>query len=82
MWCAYLFVLIAIYGVPKHGDTNAWVQWTSQTFLQLTLLSVIMVGQDVQGKAAEQRAEEHMERIERLEKLILEKICVKEGIEI
>ena len=52
MWCAYLFVLIAIYGgqsVNWH-DPNAAMSWLSQQFLQLVLLSVIMVGQEVRAK--------------------------------
>lgn len=49
MWCAYLFALLAFWG----GTTVNWhkaseiVQWVSQTFLQLVLLSIIMVGQKV-----------------------------------
>jgi hypothetical protein len=33
------------------------VTWVAQTFLQLVLLSVIMVGQNVQAAAADKRAE-------------------------
>ncbi len=32
------------------------VQWISQTFLQLTLLSIIMVGQQVLNEASDRRA--------------------------
>ena len=32
------------------------VQWISQTFLQLVLLSIIMVGQQVIGAATDERA--------------------------
>jgi hypothetical protein len=49
MWAAYAFSLLAFVGLPsaiKQG-TLAIVQWVAQTFLQLVLLSVIMVGQDV-----------------------------------
>ena len=35
----------------------AIVSWVAQTFLQLVLLSVIMVGQNVQAAAADKRAE-------------------------
>ncbi|HLI55977.1 MAG TPA: hypothetical protein VKY26_02975, partial [Actinomycetota bacterium] len=34
------------------------VAWVAQTFIQLVLLSIIMVGQDVQAKAADKRAED------------------------
>ena len=33
------------------------VAWVAQTFIQLVLLSIIMVGQDVQSKASDARAE-------------------------
>jgi hypothetical protein len=36
----------------------ALVAWIAQTFLQLVLLSVIMVGQDVQSQASDARAQE------------------------
>jgi hypothetical protein len=32
------------------------VQWTAQTFLQLVLLSIILVGQNVQAAASDKRA--------------------------
>jgi hypothetical protein len=70
MGCAYLFTIIALISLPTilkqagfgigfdFGDsTVAIIAWIAQTFLQLVLLSVIMVGQDVQSKAADKRAE-------------------------
>lgn len=59
MWCAYLFTLIALVGLPaalKPGGEGI-IAWIAQTFLQLVLLSVIMVGQNVQSLAADARAE-------------------------
>jgi hypothetical protein len=59
MWCAYLFTLLALLGLPaalKPGGEGI-VAWIAQTFLQLVLLSVIMVGQNVQSLAADARAE-------------------------
>ncbi|MGZ6266756.1 MAG: hypothetical protein ACXWN4_07615, partial [Candidatus Limnocylindrales bacterium] len=35
----------------------AIIQWISQTFIQLVMLSVIMVGQNILGKASDKRAE-------------------------
>jgi len=32
------------------------VQWISQTFIQLVMLSILMVGQNIQGRAADKRA--------------------------
>jgi hypothetical protein len=58
MWCAYLFALIALLGLGpalKPGGEGL-VAWIAQTFLQLVLLSVIMVGQTVQSLAADARA--------------------------
>ena len=59
MWCAYLFAAIALVGLGpalKPGGEGI-VAWIAQTFLQLVLLSVIMVGQNVQAAAADKRAE-------------------------
>jgi hypothetical protein len=59
MWCAYLFTVLALIGLPpalKPGGEGI-ISWVAQTFLQLVLLSVIMVGQNVQSLAADARAE-------------------------
>jgi hypothetical protein len=58
MWCAYLFAVIALLGLGpalKPGGEGL-IAWIAQTFLQLVLLSVIMVGQTVQSLAADARA--------------------------
>jgi hypothetical protein len=58
MWCAYLFALIALIGLGpalKPGGEGI-IAWIAQTFLQLVLLSVIMVGQNVQSLASDARA--------------------------
>jgi hypothetical protein len=59
MWCAYAFALFDLISLPDaiRAGTAAVVSWVAQTFLQLVLLSVIMVGQNVQGAAADKRAE-------------------------
>jgi len=59
MYCAYLFALLDLISLPTaiRGGASAVVTWLAQTFLQLVLLSVIMVGQNVQGAAADKRAE-------------------------
>ena len=59
MWCAYLFTLIALIGLPAALKPNGegLIAWIAQTFLQLVLLSVIMVGQNVQSLMADARAE-------------------------
>jgi hypothetical protein len=56
MWCAYLFAAIALISLPKaiqSGDSIVIVSWVAQTFLQLVLLSIIMVGQKVQSQKLE-----------------------------
>jgi hypothetical protein len=59
MWCAYAFALFDLLSLPAaiRAGTPAVVSWVAQTFLQLVLLSVIMVGQNVQAEAADKRAE-------------------------
>lgn len=55
MWCALVFACISITATPGLFDppVTAVAQWTAQAFLQLVLLSVIMVGQRIQATAAE-----------------------------
>ena len=59
MWCAYAFALFDLISLPEavRAGSAAIVSWVAQTFLQLVLLSVIMVGQNVQAAAADKRAE-------------------------
>lgn len=59
MWCAYAFALFDLISLPAAIDagTAAIISWIAQTFLQLVLLSVIMVGQNVQAEAADKRSE-------------------------
>lgn len=63
MWCAYIFAAIALISLPnaiKSHDTIVIVSWIAQTFLQLVLLSIIMVGQNVQSEnVAQQISETH-----------------------
>jgi hypothetical protein len=60
MWCAYAFAALALISLPDaiHQGTVAVVSWISQTFLQLVLLSVIMVGQQVLAKASDKQAQQ------------------------
>ena len=89
MWCAYVFCVIALVGLPtaiqqaQQQGPLPLVQWVAQTFLQLVLLSVIMVGQNVLQAASDKRAEadhltlqalklineRQLEILERIEKL-------------
>lgn len=58
MWCAYLFAALALVSLPDaiRGGTGALVAWTAQTFIQLVLLSIIIVGQKVASEASDKRA--------------------------
>ncbi len=59
MYCAIFFTLIALISLPDaiHGGTATIISWIAQTFLQLVLLSIIMVGQNLQSKHSELRAD-------------------------
>ena len=59
MWCAYAFALLAFVSLPDaiRGGTSPTITWIAQTFLQLVLLSIIIVGQNVQSAAADARAQ-------------------------
>jgi hypothetical protein len=58
MWCAYAFALSDLISPDAiRAGPAAIVSWVAQTFLQLVLLSIIMVGQNVQAAAADKRAE-------------------------
>lgn len=63
MWTAYIFAVLATVGLL--GILNLLsplvallVAWTSQTFIQLVLLPIIMVGQNVLGRKSELQADE------------------------
>jgi uncharacterized membrane protein len=59
MWAAYIFVALSLVSLPgaiATGNTVIIVGWIAQTFLQLVLLPVIMVGQNLQAHESEKRA--------------------------
>jgi hypothetical protein len=58
MWCAYAFAILALISLPEaiKGGTAPLIAWIAQTFLQLVLLSVIMVGQKVSAAASDKQA--------------------------
>ena len=66
MWCAYVFALIALISLPaalRSGSPIIIVAWIAQTFLQLVLLPIIIVGQNVQAAASDARAENDHETL-------------------
>jgi hypothetical protein len=89
MSCAWVFCLLALVSLPAvmteafslHFFPHwlitvgliALVAWIAQTFLQLVLLSVIMVGQNVQQEASDARSAKTFEDTEMIvDKLNLE----------
>lgn len=60
MWAAYIFAVLTVVSLPAalaSGNVIVIISWIAQTFLQLVLLPIIMVGQNVQGAHADARAE-------------------------
>jgi len=63
MWAAYLFACIGLISLPQairsfvSGDTVTGISWLSQSFLQLVLLPIIIVGQNVISASQDARAE-------------------------
>lgn len=61
MWCAIAFACLALVSLPgalATHDPVAIVAWIAQTFLQLVLLSVIMVGQDLSTRSTAKEIQE------------------------
>lgn len=64
MWCVYVFAILPLFSLPatiRTHDPIVYVSWLSQAFLQLVLLPLLMVGQNIQGRHAELRAETDFE---------------------
>jgi hypothetical protein len=60
MWAAYAFALLTLISLPAaiaSGSAIIIVAWIAQTFLQLVLLPIIIVGQNVIQAANDARAE-------------------------
>jgi hypothetical protein len=59
MWSAYIFTILALVSAPaafQSGNRIIIIAWVAQTFLQLVLLPIIIVGQNVQAVAADARS--------------------------
>jgi cobalamin biosynthesis protein CobD/CbiB len=60
MWCAYIFAIVAFIGLPpalKPGGEGI-IAWIAQTFLQLVLLSIIIVGQNIAAASSDKRSDD------------------------
>src|SRR5881394_2513273 len=60
MWCAYAFAGLALISLPQaiRGGTATLISWIAQTFLQLVLLSIIMVGQNIAARKSDRQLEQ------------------------
>ena len=70
MWTPYLFTGFALPDAIKQR-TYFIVVSLSSSFLQLVLLPIIIVGQNIQAKAADKRAEETYKDAEVIQKHLL-----------
>jgi len=55
-----------------------FVQWVSQTFIQLVMLSVIVVGQNILGRASDKRA---IQTYEDAEAILVEAAKIQEHLQ-
>lgn len=71
MWCAYAFAGLALISLPAaiRSGTAPLVAWIAQTFLQLVLLSIIMVGQKVAAAKSDRQLEQTYRDAEALLKI-------------
>lgn len=60
MWAAYAFFALSVVSLPsalRSHNAIVIVAWIAQTFLQLVLLPIIMVGQNLQAASSDARAQ-------------------------
>ena len=71
MWCAYAFGVLALISLPAaiRGGTATLISWIAQTFLQLVLLSIIMVGQNIAARKSDRQLEQTYRDSEELLKI-------------
>jgi hypothetical protein len=82
MWVAYVFGLLALVSLPAAlatRDTIVIVAWIAQTFLQLVLLPIIMVGQNVIQAANDARAEADHETLSAVHRLTVAVHAINEA---
>jgi len=82
MWIAYLFAAIALISFPaaiRSGDVIIIVAWIAQTFFQLVLLPIIIVGQNVIQASTDARAEADHETLTAVHQLTVEVRAINEA---
>ncbi|MGN6723590.1 MAG: hypothetical protein ACTHJM_13345 [Marmoricola sp.] len=60
MWAAYAFFVLSLVSLPgalSSHNAVVIVAWIEQSFLQLVLLPIIIVGQNIQAAASDGRAQ-------------------------
>ena len=75
MWTAYLFGALALVSLPAAIESQnviVIVGWIAQTFLQLVLLPIIIVGQNVIQAANDARAEADHNTLRAIHRLTVE----------
>jgi len=82
MWVAYAFAALALISLPAaiaSGEVIVIVSWIAQTFLQLVLLPIIIVGQNVIQAANDARAEADHETLTAIHTLTIEVHTINEA---
>ena len=82
MWIAYLFAGIALISLPAaiaSQEIIVIVSWVAQTFLQLVLLPIIIVGQNVIQAANDARAEADHETLTAVHRITVEVHAINEA---
>ena len=82
MWMAYVFAALALISLPAAIASHQViiiVAWIAQTFLQLVLLPIIIVGQNVIQAANDARAEADHETLTAVHKLTVEVHAINES---
>jgi uncharacterized transporter YbjL len=60
MMMALIFAILAVIGFPYSNIMpQTVIQWLSQTFIQLVMLSIIMVGQRLQSEQSKELHSDH-----------------------
>jgi hypothetical protein len=73
MWTAYVFCALSLVSLPAalaSHDPFVIVSWISQSFLQLVLLPIILVGQDVIAGHHEKTHKMHREHAHKLDLIL------------
>jgi hypothetical protein len=82
MWMAYAFAALTLISLPAaiaSGNVIVIVAWIAQTFLQLVLLPIIIVGQNVIQAANDARAEADHETLSAVHQLTIEVHAINEA---